>query len=88
MAKRPTPEEIRRQQKEERRRALVAECNANPNGFFTYEETGIVLGFGQDAMSMLAGIGAPVAFRKMNPSDVRGWIARNQDKIGKLEDRK
>lgn len=71
--------------KETRRVRLVAESVSNPNGFFTYEETGIICNFGQDSMSALAGLGAPVAFRKMNPALVRAWIAENQALIRKLD---
>ncbi len=64
---------------------LVEAANVNPNAFFSYEETGIICGFGQDSMTALAGIGAPVAFRKMNPALLRAWIAENQSLIRKLE---
>lgn len=82
--KKPTAQDL----KDQRKRQLVADAATNPNGFFTFEETGIICGFGGNAMTALAGAGAPQAFRKMNPTLLREWIAENQERIGKLTDAK
>ncbi len=70
--------------KEERRRLLVVEARENPHAFFPFEECGLILGFGANAMTALHAAGAPKAFRKMNPAMVREWIANNQELIGKI----
>jgi hypothetical protein len=76
----PSPAEIKAQ----RRVELIAEANANPNGFFAFGDCGLILGFGENAMGRLSGAGAPVLFRKMNPAMIREWVASNPDKVSKL----
>jgi hypothetical protein len=65
------------------RALLVARAAANPNEFFSFRECGIILGFGVSAMSVLNAAGAPVAFRKMNPTLIRQWIAENPTLVSK-----
>lgn len=69
---------------EERRAALVIRSRENPHEFFSFEDCGIILGFGTKAMGRLNGAGAPVAFRKMNPALICQWIAQNPSVVAKI----
>ena len=71
--------------KEARRARLIAEAAANPSAFFSFEETGIIFGFGDNVMTALVGAGAPQVFRRMNPPMVLRWIEHNQEQIKRLK---
>ncbi len=82
------PKKVRRPSLEARRSALVLRARENPHEFFSFEECGLILGFGTSAMGHLNAAGAPVAFRKMNPALICRWIAENPALVSKtgLED--
>ncbi len=78
---------MRSDPKEVRRRRLIAAARRNPHEFFTFEECGEILGFGQCAMTTLANAGVPTFARKMNPGQVCAWIALNSKTLGKVNAR-
>lgn len=45
-----------------------------------------ICGFGEDVMTALAGMGAPIVARKCNPNLLQRWLEENIDKIGKIRD--
>jgi len=73
-------------EREARRAALVQRSRENPNEFFSFEDCGLILGFGKTSMGALNAAGAPVAFRKMNPALTREWIAENPTLVAKGSD--
>jgi len=77
------PKEERRLVLETRRSTLILRARENPHEFFSFEECGLILGFGTTAMGHLNAVGAPVAFRKMNPALICKWIAENPTLVSK-----
>jgi hypothetical protein len=41
-------------------------------------------GFGEDVMTALAALGAPIVARKCNPHLLHKWLEENMDKLGKI----
>lgn len=41
-------------------------------------------GFGEDVMSALAALGAPIVARKCNPHLLHKWLEENMDKLPKI----
>ena len=41
-------------------------------------------GFGDDVMTALAALGAPIVARKCNPHLLHKWLEENMDKLGKI----
>lgn len=70
--------------KQTRRVGLAAEARANPFRFFTSEEMGIMFDFGENVMTTLRGMGAPVVGRKMNPMLLLEWLKENHDRVPKV----
>ena len=70
--------------KQHRRVDLAAEARANPFRFFTSEEMGIMFDFGENVMTTLRGMGAPVVGRKMNPMLLLEWLKENHDRVPKV----
>ncbi|EDY16026.1 hypothetical protein CfE428DRAFT_6420 [Chthoniobacter flavus Ellin428] len=63
---------------------LAAEAQANPFRFFTSEEVGELFGFGENVMTTLRGMGAPVVGRKMNPGLLLQWLQQHHDRVPKV----
>lgn len=76
----PSPGDV----KASRRAALVAEAVSNPFAFFTSEETGLMFGFGENTMTTLRSLGAPIVARQMHPGLLLKWIETNADRIPKI----
>jgi hypothetical protein len=70
--------------KRARRGDLAAEARDNPFRFFTSEEMGIMFDFGENVMTTLRGMGAPVVGRKMNPMLLLEWLKENHDRVPKV----
>jgi hypothetical protein len=68
------PEAVPGAREVRRKRELIQRSRENPHEFFTFEECGVILGFGERSMGRLNAAGAPVAFRKMNPAMICRWI--------------
>jgi hypothetical protein len=41
-------------------------------------------GFGEDVMTALSALGAPIVARKCNPHLLHKWLEENMDKLGKI----
>jgi hypothetical protein len=52
--------------------ALIKSARENPFRFFTFEETAAICGWGEKVPGQLAGLGAPIVARKMNPALLMG----------------
>lgn len=55
-----------------------------PFRWFTQGKVARIFGFGDDIMSALAGLGAPVIARKCNPHLLHKWLEENIDLVGKI----
>ena len=66
-----------------RRDALASEAAANPFRFFTSEDTGLMFDLGENVMTALRTMGAPVVGRKMNPVLLMEWLKENHDRVPK-----
>jgi len=70
--------------KSARRAALAAEVQSNPFRFLVKEEMELLFDLGGDVLTMLRGLGAPVAGKKMNPRLLMGWLEQNHDRVTKV----
>lgn len=52
--------------------------------WFPQGKVGRLCGFGEDVMTALAGLGAPIVARKCNPHLLHKWLEENMDKLGKI----
>jgi hypothetical protein len=43
-----------------------------------------ICGFGEDVMTLLTAMGAPVVARKCNPHLLHKWLEENLDRVGKI----
>jgi hypothetical protein len=64
--------------------ALVKLWRENPFHLFTQTEVRQMFNLGEDAMKALAGLGAPIVAKKMNPGHFQQWLWENRDRISKL----
>lgn len=55
-----------------------------PFRWFNQGKVARILGFGEDVMSAMALLGAPVIARKCNPHLLHKWIEENIDLVGKI----
>jgi hypothetical protein len=55
-----------------------------PFRWFTQSKCGRICGFGDDVMTALVSLGAPIVGRKSNPHLLHAWLQSNLDKIGKI----
>ncbi len=55
-----------------------------PFRWFTMGKVARICGFGDDVMSALAAMGAPVVARKCNPHLLQKWLEENLEKVGKI----
>lgn len=64
--------------------ALVKEARENPFACFAFEEIAVIYNWGKNVPGQLAGIGAPVVARKMNPQLLLKWLGEHADDVAKL----
>lgn len=55
-----------------------------PFRWFSQGKVARICGFGEDVMTALTTLGAPVVARKCNPHLLHKWLEENLDKIGKI----
>jgi hypothetical protein len=55
-----------------------------PFRWFAQGKVARIFGFGDDIMSALANLGAPVIARKCNPHLLHKWLEENVDLAGKI----
>src|ERR1700761_5310039 len=80
----PTAAKVPGRPKTARRIDLASEARANPFLFFTSEETGLMFGLGENVMTALRSMGAPVVGRKMNPVLLMEWLKQNHERVPKV----
>lgn len=66
--------------------SLAKQVRDNPYVFITYADAATLFGFGTNAMTAFANLGAPVVARKINPDLFKAWLAANAEKVGKIRD--
>ncbi len=64
--------------------SLIAAWRSNPFQYFTQTEVRLMFGFGEDAMTALASLGAPIVAKKINPDHFKAWLWENRERIGKV----
>lgn len=67
------------------REQLAARVLANPFEYLHFGEIGRLFNFGEDTLTAIVRLGAPVVSKKINPRSLANWLETNREQLRALK---